>query len=463
MTITGEIARVATEVKYEDLPREVVTETKRLILDSLGCALGGLRTDKGKIAVRLAKCLGGPSEATIVGTGDKVSVAASSLASGELINALDYEPLLSPPDHATPYVIAAPLAIGEMKRMPGKELIVATALAHELATRVGSSLIFGDRFAVELPERGVAMSLPSPGYGMCVFGGVAGAGRLFGLNAEKMAHAMGIVGYMSPVPMLGKFATTVPSSMSKYLSAGFLSQVEVIAVLLAEMGYTGDKEVMEGDHGFWRAFGGEGWMPGPMTEGLGERWYFPHRIFYKVYPCCGAMQNSLAHFHKIITENGLEPDDIEEVQVTLNPLAELPLWRTTQIATHVEAQFSVPYVFAVMAHRTEIGPSWQTQETYRDPRIIQFMRKVKVFTNMRGHSGERPDVEVLVDGGGKRKVYSRKGLALRGNMTDVELMEKFKRNARTILDDERITIAADCVQRLEDLSDISELVRWTSR
>ena len=204
-------------------------------------------------------------------------------------------------------------------------------------------------------------------------------------------------------------------------------------------------------------------MPGPMTEGLGERWYFPRRIFYKVYPCCGAMQNSLAHFHKIIMENRLEPDDIEEVQVTLNPLAELPLWRTTQIATHVEAQFSVPYVFAVMAHRTEIGPSWQTEETYRDPRIIQFMRKVKVFTNMAGHSGERPDVEVLVYGGGKRKVYSGKGLALRGNMTDVELMEKFKRNARNILDDERITIAANCVQRLEDLSDISELVRSTSR
>ncbi|MBW2038772.1 MAG: MmgE/PrpD family protein [Deltaproteobacteria bacterium] len=459
MTITREIARFATELKYEDLPLEVVNEIKRLMLDSLGCALGGLRTEKGKIAVRLARCLGGPSEATIVGTMDKVSVAASSFATGELINALDYEALLSPPDHATPYVMAAPLAIGEMKGISGKELIVAIALAHELATRIGSSLIFGNRFAVELPEREMVMSLPTPGYGLCAFGGVAGAGRLLGLNAERMAHAMGIAGYTAPVPMLMKFAFTLPSSMSKYLAAGFLSQAEVIAVLLAEMGYTGDKEVLEGNYGFWRGFGCDGWMPESITEGLGEKWYFPYRIFYKTFPCCGAMQNALAHFQKIIIENGLQPDEIGEVRVRLNPLAELPLWRTTQIETHIEAQFSVPYVFAVMAHGIEIGPSWQAQETFRDSKIIEFMRRVKILTAMDGDARERPDVEVMVHKGATRKVYSQRGLALRDKMTDAELIEKFKHNVRTLLEEERANKVIDDLQRLEDLPDISGLLQ----
>ncbi len=459
MTITGEIARFASELKYEDLPPEVVNETKRLILDSLGCAVGGLRTEKGAIAVRLARRLGGPSEATIVGTRDKVSTAAASFAAGELINALDYEALLSPPDHATPYVMAAPLAIGEMKKVSGKEFIVAVALAHEVATRIGASLIFGDRFGVKIPEHEGLMSIPTPGYGLCVFGGVAGAGRLLGLSADKIAHAMGIAGYMAPVPMLAKFAFTLPSSMSKYLSAGFLSQAEVTAVLLAEMGYTGDREVLEGEYGFWRAFGCNGWIPESITEGLGKRWYSPYRIFYKTFPCCGAMQNALALFQTIITDNGLQPDEIEEVRAQLNPLAALPLWQTTQIETHIEAQFSVPYVFAVMAHGIEIGPSWQAQETFSDPKITEFMRKVKVFTHMDGDARERPDVEVLLHRGARRKVHSRSGLALRDKMTDAELIEKFKRNARTILDEERTNRAINCVQRMEDLSDISQLLQ----
>jgi 2-methylcitrate dehydratase PrpD len=162
MHVTKDIADFAARTDYEDLPLFVVQETKRLLLDTMGCAIGGLSTQKGKIAIHLARSLGGPAEATILGTGDKVSGASSAFAAGELINALDYEALLSPPDHATPYVLPAPLAIGETKRVSGKELIIATAVAHELATRIGSSLIFGRRFAVELPERGVVMSLPTP-------------------------------------------------------------------------------------------------------------------------------------------------------------------------------------------------------------------------------------------------------------------------------------------------------------
>jgi len=349
-----------------------------------------------------------------------------------------------------------------MKRVSGKELIIATAVAHELATRIGSCLIFGRRFAVELPERGVVISLPTPGYGFCSFGGVAAGGRLLGLSADQIAHAMGIAGYVAPVPMLTKFATTVPVSMGKYLSAGFLSQAQVLAILAADIGYTGDTQVLDGDYAFWRAFGCDGWRPEYITEALGQVWYFPERVFYKTFPCCGAMQNTVAHFLGIITQYDLNPDDITEVIVKLNLLAKLPAWRTTQIETHVGLQFSVPYIFSIVAHRIEIGPSWQMPEIFNHQGIAEFTSKVKVITDLDDAAGQRPDVEVVTGTGPVRKTYAKSGLALGHEMTDTELVDKFRRNTCSILDECQIQRAISLIQTLEDCNDITELFACSS-
>jgi 2-methylcitrate dehydratase PrpD len=457
MSITGEVAEFVGDIHYDDLPLGVVAETKRLFLDSMGCALAGINTLKGEIAVQVAQSLGGPAQASLLGAGKKVSAASSAFATGELLNALDYEALLSPPDHATPYVMAAPLAMGEMNKVSGRELIVALAAAHELATRIASSLVFGNRFAVELPERGMVMSLPTPGYGMCTFAGAAAAGRLSGLKAEKIAHAMGIAGYSASVPMLMKFATTVPAPMAKYLPAGILSQAQVLAVVLAGMGYTGDTEVLDGNYGFWRAFGCDAWRPDHITEQLGTKWYFPERTFYKTFPCCGAMQNVLAHVHAIVIEHDLKPEDIEGMTVRLNALAELPVWQTTLLETHIDVQFSVPFVLSLVAHRIERGPSWQEPDTLRHRGIADFMEKVRVLTDLDDGARRRPDVEITVGTGTARKVYEKRGPALGYMMSDADLIEKFRGNARSILPKAKVEEAVDFVQNLEHCPDIAQL------
>lgn len=456
--ITKNIACFAVTTQYENLPPFVVRECKKLFLDTLGCALGGIKTRKGRIAIQMARSLGGPPEASLLGTRDKVSAVSAAFAAGELMNALDYESLLSPPDHATPYVLAAPLSLVEMNGVSGKEFIVAIAIAHELATRLGSSLIFGSRFAVNLPERGMAMSFPTPGFGLAAFGGVAAAGRIMGLSEDTISHALGITGYHIPIPMVNKFTTTVPVPMSKYLSAGLLSQLEVFSTQLAEKGYTGDTEPLAGEYGFWKAFGGDAWNPDLINEGLGQNWHFPERIFYKAFPCCGAMQNTIAHFNSIIDENDLQPEDISEVTVKLGALAELPVWRTRDVETHIDAQFSVLYVFSVAAHRIEIGPSWQMEETIKDHRITEFMKKVNVITPLDKIAREKADVEVVVGNGASRKVYAKTGLALGYEMTDTMLREKFRRNSGSILSENQVEKVTEAIMKLEEFSDVTELL-----
>jgi 2-methylcitrate dehydratase PrpD len=169
------------------------------------------------------------------------------------------------------------------------------------------------------------------------------------------------------------------------------------------------------------------------------------------------MQNTLAHFHSIISQYDLNPDDITEVIVKLNLLAELPVWRTTQIETHVGLQFSLPYIFSIAAHRIEIGPSWQTPEILRDQAIAEFISKVNVITDLDDEDRQRPDVEVVTGTGPARKTYSKKGLALGHQMTDTELVDKFKRNTHPILNQDQIQEAIAVIQTLEDCNDITDL------
>jgi 2-methylcitrate dehydratase PrpD len=457
--ITGEISRFAETISYDALSDTVIDETKRLILDSIGCAIGGVITEKGNIGIKCGESLSQMGDTTILGHARNAHSFSSAFANGELMNALDYESLLAPPEHLTPYVMPACIASAEMNNVSGKELILSIAIAHEITTRLSESLVFGKRFSVELPDKGIALALPTPGYGICLFGGIAGAGRVMGFNADEIANAMGIGGFSCPTPMLAKFAMTVPVSMTKYLSSGMISQIEMMSLLLTTLGHTGDRGVLNGEYGFFRSFGCETWMPQKVVEGLGKEWRFPARIFYKTYPCCGAMQNVLGLFHQIITANDLYPEHIKEVTVVINPLGELPAWKNPDVSSHVDIQFNTAFLFSLLGHRIEIGPLWQSEEVLSNNRIEEFAKKVKIFTHLDKESEGKPDVTVVTSGGEDRRIYSERGLSLATEMSEERLIDKFKRNAEGIIGESKASESIDVILELEEQEDISMLMK----
>ena len=83
--VTETLAEFGAALKYEDLPADVVHETKRCILDAVGCGVGSVDLDKGRLAVKLARQMGGNPEATILGTGEKVPAPTAAFANAELI------------------------------------------------------------------------------------------------------------------------------------------------------------------------------------------------------------------------------------------------------------------------------------------------------------------------------------------------------------------------------------------
>ena len=441
---TRSIAAFATGVEFAALPAELVDEAKYLVLDHLGCAVAGAAVAKGAIAVELARQLGGAPDATIFGQAGKVSPANAAFANGELMNALDWDAI----PHTLPCIIAPCLALAESWRASGRELILAIRIGYEIASRL-AEVLPGD------------LEAPPHGYGSCVLGAVAGAGRILGLTQEQMENALGIAGFAAPVPAMTRFeGGASPIPMTKYISIGWVAQTAVTSALLAGLGYTGDRAILDGPEGFWRLFGGtrEKWDAGRLTGGLGSEWR-AGKPWYKPYPCEVLIGVAINRLRDIMQEHALSPGEIEAIEFRSIPILATPCHTTTELATHVDAQFSVPYVLAVAAHGIEPGPAWQDEKTMRDPAIRRFMDRIRVGVQTGdGEARQASSVghiplhlEVLARG--QRLAIER----VETFMTSDQLVAKFEGNALARLPAAKVDAARRLVLELDSLDDVSVL------
>lgn len=462
--LSQELAKFAVETKYEELPDPVVHEAKRILLDSIGCALAAITTDNGKSIVALAKRFGGPPEATIIGMRDKVSCLSATLANGELIMALDYDAMVVPGAHVPPHVIPPVLAIAESVNASGKEFMLGMVLAHEVASRVAGALPSFYRF--EGPEGQSVRWAQRYGHTPCNFGAAAGAGKILKLDQDKMTHALGIAGHYCQVPIHVKFSFSPHRPMTKYAAPGWQSTGAVIAALFAEMGYMGDTSVFDTEYGFYKFAGYEEWKPDRITEGMGKTWHIL-KATYKRYPCCSMLHTVLDCFATIIDQNHLMPEDIESVKVFCHPTVELPCFVNNEVTNIVDAQFGAAYVFAVAAHRVKVGMEWQDWATMKDPKILEFMKKVSCQGHPeygKLHSKDPSSTIGLVEVVAKGKIFREEKFSRAFPTTDViitddYLVEKFSQNASRVLTQNKIEKVVKSILELETIENISELMK----
>lgn len=462
------IAGFASTLRYEDLPADIVHEAKRLIMDTVGCGLGGYAVEKGQMAVRLAVRQSGAPEATILGQRGKVPAALAAFANGDLMNALDWNALL-PPSHVPPYVIAPVLALAEARHKSGKDLITAAVAGMEVAGRIGTSL--GGL-------RATPGGFPLKVWGVSAnqLGATAGAARVLELDPGRTLHALGLSAYHAPVPSHVKYNYTKEVGYAKYAPSGWMAQAGVVTAQLAEMGYRGDTSFLETERGFWAMNGAPSWDAAKVTDGLGDQWTFMN-AGYKYWPTCGFYQSPLDAFTWLLEEHRLQPEEIDEVVYQIERFASIDKYVTTEPTDHIEAAASGPYVIAVAAHRIPRGPGWQAQSVIDDPRIRAFMKKVRHEVNPRSEELRRQDIEVegrpylshrpariLVKARGQffeRSVDYANWLSMGVEAyrpTDEGLAQKFRLNARIVLDEGRTQAAIGQLLHLEDVKDIASLM-----
>jgi len=467
--VTQQLSESVATISYESLPQEAVGKIKQMLLDSIGCALGGYITDRARIALELIKESGGNHQATIIGS-HRTSCSLATFGNSELINALDYDYIGPLSGHIGPYVTPPCLTIAERQHASGKDLILAVALANEIGGRAMTAFA---QHKVPKEEPPYYEEWPRFSYATTIFGGVAGAGKLLGLDTEQLSNAFGIAGASTAVPATMKWQYMGgPAIMSKYNAwTGWIAQLATVAAVLAEKGFTGDTTILDGEFGYWKIVGSPFFKVDNLLKGLSQAWHIGE-VRFKLYPTCYIYHAAIEGISNLIKEHGIKPEDVEEIVVKGDPLMQTPNRMSLEVKSFADAQFFIKYNFALAAyHGDNPSPAWQMAPTFNDPRIKKLISKVRLevhpqfdeFVSEAVKTGVVPIMwSALVEIVAKGERFTTEMAAPRGSKdypaTDAELIDKFKINASySMIKSSEVEEVIEIVNHLEEIDDVSEL------
>ncbi len=464
---TDRLVQFIHKTSFDDLPAQVVQDTKRVICDSLGCAIGAHHIEPAKIVVEMATEWGGPPQSSILGTGQRVSPAAAAFANAYLGNVLDADDTLLNFSHPAVSPVFAALAITESLGRTGKDLITAVALGYEVGSRVGASLVFiREKSAGHFESSGNPLSW----YG---FSAAGAAGKAMGLSAEQFVNAFGVAGWTASINSADLYSRNVHGKhMLKYAPVGFITMNGLIAAKLAQKGFTGDKAIFDSSTEYWTALGALDCNRERMLDGLGEKWLISETSL-KPYASCRFTHPSIGLVKQIMTAHKLRADEIEKVEVqTFERGVDPWLSANRNPQTQIDAQFSFPLAIAAVALGSDLGPQWQSRENLANPQLLTLAQKVSVSQNP--ESGPVLLAQLLQEGRFKRNP-NRVSISARGRvfsescdmtsgdpwredtrMSDTEVKQKFSRFSNGILASEKIDKSIDVLFNLERVHNVAD-------
>jgi len=446
--IVDYLSDYAASLTFADLPAEVVHHAKRMLIDTLGCAIGGYTSAPSAMARALAATVSSQQPATVLGSGQQTSLDLATFANGVMIRYLDFNDGYTGRESGHPSdSIAAVLSPAELVHGDGKQVITATVLAYEVFCRFCDAVCVRDRGFDHVTVGHFASTLA--------------AAKAMGLSREQMQQALNL-GVAANVAL---YQTRIGDvSLWKGCAYANASRNAVFAVLLASMGLTGPSPIFEGRGGFFRAVSGGAFELGQFG-GDGR----PFKILectIKRYPL-GLYSQTVVEATLQVRQQLPDVEDIQEVnvqtlQTAVNIMAgDAEKWHPTNRET---ADHSMPYTVAVALRYGTVEPRHFSAEYWRDPELLALVQKVTVSVseeaNRRAPEAMLAIVEV-VTGAGNR--YTAEVPYHRGHfknpMTDEEVEGKFRGLARDLLSPMQTDALLDRLWNLEQVEDIGQVIK----
>ena len=422
---------------FDALRAEVVHAARRGVLDWIGCALAGSRHPTLDKLNHVLSQAGGKPVATVFGRNARLGVLDAPLANGQAGHVLDYDDthmggtLL----HTSSPTLAALFAIADRDGATGKDFICAYVAGFEAGVRSGQA-------APNHHDGGWHLTGT---LGTLAAG--AAAGRLIGLDAMQMTHALGIAATQSAGMQQNR------GTMCKSFHAGKAASSGVLAALLAQQGFDSSEEILEGKKGFCRIYSTVA-QPERITESLGEHWEILGNG-HKPYACGVVLHPPIDAMIELGTRGAVPASAIEAVELRVHPHV-VNITGVVEPQTGLQSKFSIYHSAAVAYIDCDAGIAQYTDEKALDPTVVALRRKVKVTTD---ESLRTDEAYATVITGGKRheaRVAHASGTV--GNpLSDETIERKFRANAELAIGAARASRISELVWRLDALSDVREL------
>jgi len=232
--LTRVLAGKASALDYNGLPAPAREIARWCVLDYLGVALAGAQDPLVQILLdEMAEASGSP-QASVIGHSARLPALSAALVNGAAAHALDYDDVhMTMPGHPSVAILPGLLALAELKRSSGREVVTAFVAGYETACRIGAALQPG-HYNLGFHSTGTVGT----------FGAATACARLLGLDAEKSAIALGIAGTQA-AGLKSQFGT-----MCKPFHAGKAAQNGLLAARLAARGFSSRTDIVECIQGF---------------------------------------------------------------------------------------------------------------------------------------------------------------------------------------------------------------------
>lgn len=355
MSIIDVLSAYAAKLRWQDLPSAVQHKTKELVLDSLGCAVGGTMLAASRAMVAMVAEWQGRSEAQVMGRSIRLPAAHAAYVNSYLANALDFDDTYLVIGHPGAAIIPAALAVGEKRGSSGQEVLSAIVAGYEVSCRIGLAI------TPSMARFDQVFGLPT----WHTWGAVVAAGRVLGMKTEQLANAMGVSGPHAMIPHVRKYGLEDrPVSWIKN-NMGWCALGGVISADLAQRGFHGNRAFLDGETGFWIMAGSDRCDFELMTAGLGRKYHLLD-VSYKPYPVCRYIHVAIDALREAMGERRPLPEQVAEIGVsmTANAARDFAVTRPTDT---IDTQYSLPYALAVTFLDLPPGPAWFDEGLLKDP------------------------------------------------------------------------------------------------
>ncbi len=437
---TEMLSSFACGLNYDDLTPQTVHQVKRVLVDTVACAMGGYLSEPAKIATQLARTVTSTLPSRIMGTKDCSSPDMAGFANSVMVRYLDYNDM-SVGGHPSDSIPGA-LAMADYLGSDGRSVITSIVVNYEVGRRVGDYVQHALGW-----DHGILRSL----------GAACAAGKIMGLDQEHMSHAISL----AVVPNLALGQTRVGElSMWKGCAGPIGTRAGIFAAQLAQQGMTGPFEPFDGSEGLWAKMLDN---PVRLEGGWGEP-YSINDTRLKFFPSQGGTQGPTGlavELHSQISTSA----EIEAIRIylpsglLLRAVSEPEKWhpKTRETADH-----SIPYLVAVALQDGAVTPDSFSPQRIQDPVLGALIDRMNVEADAE-YTRRYPDeincrIEITTTSGKQLAAHATypKGHP-RNPMTDAEIDAKFRSLSAELLAPRQYDRALSLLWSLEDQPNLGEL------
>ncbi|WP_299454380.1 MmgE/PrpD family protein [uncultured Pigmentiphaga sp.] len=341
-TPTMELASFAASLTYERLPPSLQSTLFELMLDYLRVASLGERMPWSRWAGEYVQETSGRRVSPLLFSSQRSDPASAAFLNTVYAGSIDADDThVGAMLHPGCIVFSSALAIGQSRGISGARVLAAVAAGYEAMIRI-ALCIQPSHF-----RRGFQSTATCGVFGAAA----AAAALLFPGDARRIAETLGLAASFSG----GLVQFFHSGSTVKRIHAAQAARSGVQAALLAEAGFSGPVDILEGQDGFARAYSDQVDFA-PLFAGLGST-YRTAEVSIKPHACSARVLAALEAAVDLCREYDLTADDIEAISLGIPRVIQGRLTGNAP-ASLQSAQMSAPFSVALAISKRIRGEAY---------------------------------------------------------------------------------------------------------